>query len=68
MVKCVDPSVKPEDIIQVDQGRKIPLTAGNNYDTAPVCSEDFGRWLNQRLFYPRDRLYSGTLVARFVVG
>ena len=68
VVKCVDPSVKPEDIIQVDQGKKIPLTAGNNYDTAPVCSEDFGRWLNQRLFYPRDRLYSGTLVARFVVG
>ena len=52
----------------MDQGRKIPLTAGNNYDTAPVCSEDFGRWLNQRLLYPRDRLYSGTLVVRFVVG
>ena len=68
VVKYVDPSVKPEDIIQVDQGKKIPLTAGNNYDTAPVCSEDFGRWLNQRLLYPRDRLYSGTLVARFVVG
>ena len=68
VVKWVDPSVKPEDIIQVDQGRKIPLTAANNYVTAPVCSEDFGRWLNQRLFYPRDRLYSGTLVARFVVG
>ena len=68
VIKYVDPSVKQEDIIHVDNVGVVPLTSANHYDTAPVCSEDFGRWLNQRLFYPRDHLYSGTLVARFVIG
>ncbi len=68
VMKYTDASVKPEDVIHVNRVNEIKLTAGKNFDTEPVCSENFSRWLNSRLLYPAGCLYDGTLVAMFVVG
>ena len=68
IVKYAPASVKEEDIIHVNNVGDIQLTAGKNFDTAPVCSENFGHWLTGRLLFPNDCLYDGTLVAMFVVG
>ena len=68
VVKYADASVKPEDIIHANRAREIKMSAGKNFDTEPVCSENFSQWLNSRLSYPADCLYDGMLVAMFVVG
>ena len=68
VVKYAPASVKAEDVIHVNNVGEIQLTAGKNFDTAPVCSENFAQWLTGHLAYPTDCLYDGTLVAMFVVG
>ena len=68
VVKYAPSTVKAEDVIHVNKVEDIHLTAGKNFDTAPVCSENFAHWLNGRIAYPADCLYDGTLVAMFVVG
>ena len=68
VVKYAPASVKAEDVIHVNKVGDIQLTAGKNFDTAPVCSENFAQWLTGHLAYPNDCLYDGTLVAMFVVG
>jgi biopolymer transport protein ExbD len=68
VVKYAPSTVKAEDVIHVNKVEDIHLTAGKNFDTAPVCSENFAHWLNGRMVYPADCLYDGTLVAMFVVG
>ena len=68
VVKYAPASVKAEDVIHVNKVGDIQLSAGKNFDTAPVCSENFAQWLTGHLAYPTDCLYDGTLVAMFVVG
>ncbi len=68
VVKYAPASVKAEDVIHVNNVGEIQFTAGKNFDTAPVCSEDFGHWLSSRITYPVDCLYDGTLVAMFIIG
>ena len=68
VVKYAPASVKAEDVIHVNNVGEIQLTAGKNFDTAPVCSENFGHWLTGRIAYPNDCLYDGTLVAMFIIG
>ena len=68
VVKYAPASVKAEDVIHVNNVGEIQFTAGKNFDTAPVCSENFGHWLTGRIAYPVDCLYDGTLVAMFTIG
>ena len=68
VVKYAPASVKAEDVIHVNNVGEIQFTAGKNFDTAPVCSENFGHWLTGRITYPNDCLYDGTLVAMFTIG
>ena len=68
VVKYAPASVKAEDVIHVNNVGEIQFTAGKNFDTAPVCSENFGHWLTGRIAYPNDCLYDGTLVAMFTIG
>jgi biopolymer transport protein ExbD len=68
VVKYAPASVKAEDVIHVNNVGEIQLTAGKNFDTAPVCSENFSQWLSSRIKYPDDCLYDGTLVAMFIIG
>ena len=67
VVKYAPASVKAEDVIHVNKVGDIQLTAGKNFDTAPVCSENFGHWLTGRIIYPADCLYDGTLVVMFTI-
>ncbi len=68
VVKYAPATVKEEDVVHVNNVGDIQLTAGKNFDTAPVCSENFGHWLTGRIAYPNDCLYDGTLVAMFTIG
>ena len=68
VIKYAPATVKAEDVIHVNKVGEIQLTAGKNFDTAPVCSENFGRWLTGHIFFPADCLYDGTLVAMFTIG
>jgi len=68
VVKYAPATVKEEDVIHVNNVGEIQLTAGKNFDTAPVCSENFSYWLTSRIQYPDDCLYDGTLVAMFTIG
>ena len=68
VVKYAPAQVTQEDIIHVRDFENIKLAGGENFDTAPVCSENFAFWLNSRLSYPADCLYEGTLLAMFEIG
>ena len=68
VVKYAPATVKEEDVVHVNNVGEIQLTAGKNFDTAPVCSENFSYWLTSRIQYPDDCLYDGTLVAMFTIG
>ena len=68
VVKYAPAQVTQEDIIHVRDFENIKLAGGENFDTAPVCSENFAFWLNSRLYYPADCLYEGTLLAMFEIG
>ena len=67
VIKYAPATVKAEDVIHVNKVGDIQLTAGKNFDTAPVCSENFGHWLTGRIIYPADCLYDGTLVVMFTI-
>ena len=68
VVKYAPTDVKPEDIIHVSDLENFKAIGENNFDIAPVCSENFVLWLNSRLYYPADCLYEGTILAMFEVG
>ncbi|MBQ7421366.1 MAG: energy transducer TonB [Prevotella sp.] len=68
VVKYAPAQVTQEDIIHVRDFENIKLAGGENFDTAPACSENFAFWLNSRLYYPADCLYEGTLLAMFEIG
>ena len=47
----------------------LPTVNNPEVDTAPVCSENFGMWLNERLLYPNEaRTADGTVLVQFTVG
>ena len=52
VVKYAPTDVKPEDIIHVSDLENFKAIGENNFDIAPVCSENFVLWLNSRLYYP----------------
>ena len=68
VMKYAPAQVKPEDIIHVSDLDNFQAKGDKDFDTAPVCSENFSHWLTARLNYPESCLYEGTVLAVFEVG
>ena len=63
-----DRSVKPEQVRQGGNPGAVLITDVPDVDTMPYCTENFAFWLNERLLYPKECMYEGTVLVRFTVG
>ena len=67
VVKYTDSSVNPMAIKHIDNPGLPQVSGVPDVDTMPVCSENFAFWLNQRILYPDECMYDGTVLIRFTV-
>ena len=68
VVRYDDRSVKPEQVRQGGNPGAVLITDVPDVDTMPYCTENFAFWLNERLLYPDECMYEGTILVGFTVG
>ena len=68
VVRYDERSASHEEIRHGANLEPVLATDALDVDTMPYCTEYFAFWLNERLLYPKECMYEGTVWVRFTVG